>query len=101
MYNFASMALSNIDIQIIGDFVWDEHMQAHNEKIISDFKYYFSEWLLKLRRIPRSINVNINVNYNPVIGKFDLTFVSTHQIKILESLKDDSAFSNKYFTNVC
>lgn len=94
------MALSNIEVKTIGHYVWDEEFQYYHERIIGDFKYYFADWLAKLGKIPKTINVNINVNYYPVVGKFDLEKISTRENEILRALKEDPEFSNKYFTKL-
>ncbi|TDO68842.1 ASCH domain-containing protein [Flavobacterium chryseum] len=55
------------------------------------------ESITKTIGIPKTVCVNINVNYYPVIGKFDLTNISTRENEILRALKEDPEFSKKYF----
>lgn len=94
------MALSNIDIKIIGDYLWDEGVQDYHENLIEDFRYYLSDWLEKLGRIPARIVVNMNVNYHADTGRFEFTHISTRENEILQSLKEDIGFSSRYFTKL-
>ncbi|SHG27183.1 hypothetical protein [Flavobacterium johnsoniae] len=91
------MALSDIDVKIIGDYLWDEDCQAYHEGKIEDFKYYFKEWVENLVRIPRSININFNIYYNPAIEKFSFISISTRKVEVVQALKNDLEFSRKYF----
>ncbi|MBS7233799.1 hypothetical protein KHA90_22535 [Flavobacterium psychroterrae] len=95
------MALSNIDVRIIGDYHYcDEGYHDFHDNKIEDFKYYFKDWLEKLGRIPQWTSVNININYYPDTGRFEFKYISTKQVDILESLKNDSGFSSRYFTKL-
>ncbi|UWY28786.1 hypothetical protein N4T20_02425 [Flavobacterium sp. TR2] len=95
------MALSNIEVKIVGDYIWDEYNQDYHENRIEDFKYYFSNWLEKLGRIPARVCVNININYYADTGRFEFSYISTKETEILQSLKDDLGFSSRYFTKLC
>lgn len=94
------MALSNIEVKIIGDYLWDEGYQEYHENQIEDFKYYFKNWLEQLGRIPARISVNINLNYDPGTSRFEFTYISTREVEILNSLKNDTGFSSRYFTKL-
>ncbi|WP_295093821.1 hypothetical protein [uncultured Flavobacterium sp.] len=94
------MALSGIEVKIIGYYIWDEYSQSFHENNIENFKYYFKKWLENLERIPKTINVNINVNYDPAVCKFEFTFISTRENEIVQALKDDCNFSDRFFVNL-
>lgn len=94
------MALSNIDVKIMGDYLWDEGSQNYHENQIEDFRYYLSGWLEKLGRIPARTVVNMNVNYHVDTGRFEFTYISTRENEILQSLKEDTSFSSRYFTKL-
>ncbi|WP_035647301.1 hypothetical protein [Flavobacterium sp. ASV13] len=91
------MALSNIEIKIIGDYIWNEDLQIYHEKINDDFVYYFKDWLENLVSIPKTINVNINVDYHVNQERFVISYISTREKELLQALKDDNSFSDKYF----
>ena len=91
------MALSNIDVKIVGDYVWNDELQIYHEKKIDDFKHYFKDWLEKMGRIPRTINLNINVDYNAELGFFSITYISNREKEVVAAIKDDHYFYSTYF----
>lgn len=94
------MALSNIEVKVTGDYIWEDAEQDYHENKVESFKYYLRDWLEKLGRISHRVCVTMSINYYPDTCRFEITYISTKEREILESLKDDTGFSSKYFTKL-
>lgn len=90
--------LSNIDIQIKGDHLFEPAEQEYHEALIDFFKTEFSNWL-DTCNVRTSGVICFNIYYMPGTRKFYIAKISKKETEVLQELKKSAAFYAKYFTS--
>ena len=90
--------LSNIDIQIKGDHLFEPAEQEYHEALIDFFKTEFSNWLDNCN-VRTSGVICFNIYYMPGTRKFYIAKINKKETEVLQELKKSAAFYSKYFTS--
>lgn len=88
--------LSNIDIVIKSDYEIPYQDQDYHDNRVELFKFQFSQWLDK-SKIQYTGVMFINCIYNPQTRLFEIVKFEPNDNRILNNLKNDINFYNKYF----
>lgn len=90
--------LTNIDIEIKGNYYWEPAEQDYHEAFIDYFNSEFSNWLDTCGVMTSGV-IAFNIYYLPTSRKFYVFKISKKESEILERLRKDSKFYSKYFTD--